>query len=228
MISNYAGVLCQYTSPLQGLQKYVSMVIHEVGCRDVKCNNDTFIDLMVQAAANVDAMLLIMGLDKLIEVEGLDRVNLTLPGYQDKLMIDVANASNGKVVLVVMAAGPIDITFARNMRKIGAILWVGYPGQAGGDAIAQKPPSTKVVTGAPNMQLIGFERVGVKKGKTKYVATSLNVCKDLSLVDVEGKRKLVIEQHTIFVGTTSEHQVRHHFIVRQAGDKSGEPLVSIT
>ncbi|TYI88139.1 hypothetical protein E1A91_D04G185800v1 [Gossypium mustelinum] len=360
MISNYAGVPCQYTTPLQGLQKYVSMVTHEAGCRDVKCNNDTFIDLAVQAAANTDAVVLVVGLDQSIEAEGLDRVNLTLPGYQEKLVTDVANAANGKVVLVVMAAGPIDITFARNMRKIGAILWVGYPGQAGGDAIAQvifgdhnpagrspftwypqeyankvpmtdmnmranattnfpgrtyrfytgktlyefghglsytsfskfiisapstilinstpnnillepysnngeaidassvsncddlqfnlmigvknngpmdgahvvllfwKPPSTKGVTGAPNMQLIGFERVGVKKGKTKNVTVSLNVCKDLSLVDVEGKRKLVIGQHTIFVGTTSEHQVRHHFVVRQAGDESGEPLVSIT
>lgn len=89
-----------------------------------------------------------------------------------------------------------------------------------------KPPSTKGVTGAPNMQLVGFERVEVKKGKTKNVTVSLNVCKDLSLVDVEGKRKLVIGQHTIFVGTTSEHQVRHHFVARQAGDESGEASVS--
>ncbi|KAK8993565.1 hypothetical protein V6N11_033658 [Hibiscus sabdariffa] len=312
MISNYAGIPCRYTSPLQGLQKYVKTVTYEAGCSDVKCGSEALIQPAVQAAANADAVVLVVGLDQSVEAEGLDRVNLTLPGYQEKLVIDVANAANGKVVLVVMAAGPIDISFAKNMRTIGGILWVGYPGQAGGDAIAQvvfgdynpagrspftwylqeytdkvpmtdmnmrsqppstipiastsktilepynpysnigeaidastlncnilqfdvvigvrnkgpmngdhvvllfwKPPSSNI-TGAPIKQLVGFERVEVKKWKTKKVTMSLDVCKDFTLVDAEGKRKLVIGQHTLFVGSTSERQVRHHFIVRQA------------
>jgi hypothetical protein len=35
-----------------------------------------------------------------------------------------------------MSGGPIDVTFAKNDPKISAILWVGYPGQSGGTAIA--------------------------------------------------------------------------------------------
>jgi hypothetical protein len=35
-----------------------------------------------------------------------------------------------------MSGGPIDVSFAKNDPRIGAILWVGYPGQAGGAAIA--------------------------------------------------------------------------------------------
>ncbi|KAF2294468.1 hypothetical protein GH714_011673 [Hevea brasiliensis] len=77
------------------------------------------------------------GLDQSIKKEELDRENLILPGYQEKLVLDVANATNGTVILVVMSASPIDVSFARNKSKIGGILWVGYPGQAGGDAIAQ-------------------------------------------------------------------------------------------
>ncbi|KAJ4848401.1 hypothetical protein Tsubulata_032769, partial [Turnera subulata] len=32
--------------------------------------------------------------------------------------------------------GPIDVSFAKNNPRIGAIVWAGYPGQAGGAAIA--------------------------------------------------------------------------------------------
>jgi hypothetical protein len=35
-----------------------------------------------------------------------------------------------------MCGGPVDVSFAKNDPRIGAILWVGYPGQAGGAAIA--------------------------------------------------------------------------------------------
>jgi beta-D-xylosidase 4 len=35
-----------------------------------------------------------------------------------------------------MSGGPFDISFAKSSDKIAAILWVGYPGEAGGAAIA--------------------------------------------------------------------------------------------
>jgi hypothetical protein len=35
-----------------------------------------------------------------------------------------------------MSGGPIDVAFAQNDPRISAILWAGYPGQAGGAAIA--------------------------------------------------------------------------------------------
>ncbi|KAE8686777.1 putative beta-D-xylosidase 5 [Hibiscus syriacus] len=118
MISNYAGIPCRYTSPLQGLQKYVSTVMYQAGCSDVKCSSNT----LIKPTENSDDVVLFEGLDQSIEAEGLDRVNLTLPGYQEKLVTDVAKEAKGKVVLVVMAAGPIDISFAMNMRNIGGIL----------------------------------------------------------------------------------------------------------
>ncbi|CAH2053327.1 unnamed protein product, partial [Thlaspi arvense] len=138
MISNYAGLPCKYTSPLQGLQKYVPRgVVYEPGCKDVKCVDQTLIAAAVKAATEADVTVLVVGLDQTVEEEGLDRVNLTLPGYQEKLVKDVNNAAKKTVVLVIMAAGPIDISFAKNLSKIRAVLWVGYPGEAGGEAIAQ-------------------------------------------------------------------------------------------
>nr|AIA92467.1 Glyco_hydro_3_C [uncultured bacterium] len=38
---------------------------------------------------------------------------------------------------MLLCGGPVDITFAKYEKKIGGILWAGYPGEAGGLAIAQ-------------------------------------------------------------------------------------------
>lgn len=77
-----------------------------------------------------------MGLDQSIEAEFRDRTELLLPGHQQELVSRVARASRGPTILVLMSGGPIDVSFAKNDPKIGAIFWVGYPGQAGGTAIA--------------------------------------------------------------------------------------------
>ncbi|KAK6916335.1 Glycoside hydrolase, family 3, N-terminal, partial [Dillenia turbinata] len=350
MISNYAGIPCKYTSPLQGLQKYVLNLTYEPGCGDVGCTNESLIEAAAKAAGVADAVVVVVGLDQSVEAEGLDRVNLTLPGFQEKLVMEVANAANGTVILVVMSASPVDVSFARNESKIGGILWVGYPGQDGGDAIAQvifgdynpsgrspftwypqeyadqvpmtdmnmradstrnfpgrtykfysgrsiykfghglsyskfskfiilapstiliqtiqtsvlhdsnarsmlsligqainissincanltfkvevgvknygpsdgahvvlvfwKPSNSSGVSGVPNVQLVGFERVEVKKGKIESVKVKLDVCKELSVVDAEGIRKLVTGHHTLLVGSSSENQVKHHFNIR--------------
>ncbi|XP_015892611.2 probable beta-D-xylosidase 5 [Ziziphus jujuba] len=369
MISNYAGIPCGYTSPLQGLQKYVPAIKYEPGCSNVKCGDESLIEAAAKVAAASNISVVVVGLDQSIEAEGLDRENLTLPGFQEKLVRQVTNATNGRVILIVMSAGPIDISFAQNLSKIGGILWVGYPGQDGGDAIAQvifgdynpggrspftwypqqysdqvpmsdmnmrantstnfpgrtyrfytgkslyefghglsysvftkfiksapltivikkistpnthnilfansniqqnhvskgqaidistincqnltfdivigvrncgwrdgshvvlvfwKPPSSADVTGAPIMQLVGFEKTEVTKGKTGFVTVKVDVCKRLSLVDSEGKRKLVTGQHCFLVGSPSERQVKHYLNVRLAKDgKSDVGQVSL-
>jgi beta-D-xylosidase 4 len=404
MISIYAGIPCEYTTPLQGLQKYISSVTYAAGCPFVNCTDESLAGPATKAAATADVVVLVMGLDQSIEQEDLDRENLILPGYQEKLVKDVANATNGTMILVIMSASPVDISFAKNESKVGGILWVGYPGQAGGDAIAQvifgdhnpgnlsisiskphnflhlmfehsitnlylflaktkvtnyhlhtdnlfilsagrspftwypkeysdqvpmtnmnlranatdnfpgrtyrfytgkplyefghglsystfskfvisapstllvplksslnpsgipsvysskqdpypngqaidvssvnctnlqhvlvigvrnngqmngdhvvlifwKPPKSAEITGPPNMQLAAFDRVHVKKGNTNSITLAVDVCKGLSLVDSEGQRKLVTGQHTFIIGSSSEHQVRYHLIVRLA------------
>ncbi|KAL1296133.1 hypothetical protein HN51_056881 [Arachis hypogaea] len=137
MISNYAGIPCRYTSPLQGLEKYISSVSYAPGCSNVKCSTQSLFGAATKAASGADAVVVVVGLDQSIEAEGLDRENLTLPGFQEKLVKDVAQATKGTLILVIMAAGPVDISFTKSVSNVGGILWVGYPGQAGGDAIAQ-------------------------------------------------------------------------------------------
>ncbi|KAG6505220.1 beta-D-xylosidase 1-like [Zingiber officinale] len=135
MIGNYAGIPCAYTSPLKGISSYVKTV-HAVGCTGVACAREQPIDAAVEVARHADAVVLVVGLDQSIEAEGRDRLDLLLPGRQQELVTAVAKASPGPTVLVIMSGSPVDVSFAEVDPNIAAILWVGYPGQAGGAAIA--------------------------------------------------------------------------------------------
>lgn len=86
-----------------------------------------------------------------------------------------------------------------------------------------KPVSSGNESGAPNIQLVGFEKTEVKKGKTEFVTLKVDVCKRMSLVDSEGKWKLVTGQHMFLVGSPSEAQVRHYLNVKlaQSGNEEG-------
>ncbi|KAG9459609.1 hypothetical protein H6P81_004117 [Aristolochia fimbriata] len=143
MIGNYAGVACRYTTPLQGIGSYAKTV-HQRGCNDVTCRGDQPIEAAVAAARQADATVLVVGLDQSKEAEFKDRESLLLPGRQKELVDKVALASRGPTVLVIMSGGPLDITGPKNDPRVPSILWVGYPGQAGGQAIAD------VIFGAHN------------------------------------------------------------------------------
>ncbi|KAK4751876.1 hypothetical protein SAY87_020674 [Trapa incisa] len=134
MIGNYEGTPCKYVTPLQGLTEHVSTT-YAPGCANVACSTAQLDDAK-KIAALADATVLVMGADLSIEAEGLDRVDLLLPGQQQLLVSEVARASKGPVILVIMSGGAMDIQFAKNDDRITSILWVGYPGEAGGAALA--------------------------------------------------------------------------------------------
>ncbi|KAL9263405.1 putative beta-D-xylosidase 2 [Drosera capensis] len=129
MLGNYAA----YTS-----------ITFAQGCPDVACQNQNLFGPALQAAKNADATVIITGLDRTVELEDNDRTNLLLPGNQTQLINQVAKDSKGPVILVIMSAGGVDISFAEGNDDIKSILWAGYPGEQGGHAIAD------VVFGAYN------------------------------------------------------------------------------
>ncbi|EOX98858.1 Beta-D-xylosidase 4 [Theobroma cacao] len=134
MIGNYEGIPCKYTTPLQGLTASAATT-YLPGCSNVACGTAQ-VDDAKKLAASADATVLVMGIDQSLERESFDRVDLVLPGQQPLLITEVAKAAKGPVILVIMSGGGFDISFAKNNDKITSILWVGYPGEAGGAAIA--------------------------------------------------------------------------------------------
>ncbi|XP_051145184.1 beta-xylosidase/alpha-L-arabinofuranosidase 1-like isoform X2 [Andrographis paniculata] len=134
MLGNYEGSPCKCTSPLQGLTASVRTV-YEPGCATVLCPKAR-VDAARKVAAAADAVVLVVGSDQSVERESLDRTAITLPGQQQLLVSQVANASKGPVILVIMSGGGIDVQFAKDDPKVSSILWAGFPGEAGGAAIA--------------------------------------------------------------------------------------------
>ncbi|KAL9809842.1 putative xylan 1,4-beta-xylosidase [Arabidopsis thaliana] len=315
IIVMFSGVACKYTTPLQGLERTVLTTKYHRGCFNVTCT-EADLDSAKTLAASADATVLVMGADQSIEKETLDRIDLNLPGKQQELVTQVAKVAKGQVVLVIMSGGGFDITFAKNDEKITSIMWVGYPGEAGGLAISdvifgrhnpsgklpmtwypqsyvEKVPMTNMnmrpdkangypgrtfrfytgetvyafgdglsytnfshqlikapklvslnldesqscrspecqsldaigphcekavggrsdfetvflfttppeVHGSQRKQLLGFEKIRLGKKEETVVRFKVDVCKDLSVVDEIGKRKLALGHHLLHVGS---------------------------
>ncbi|KAL6008777.1 hypothetical protein ACLOJK_022003 [Asimina triloba] len=137
MIGNYAGVPCRYMQPKDGYANYTKVNFMR-GCNGVQCPNTDWIANAVMTSQNSDATIIHVGLDISIEAEWRDRTSLFLPGNQTQLVNQIvdAAASEHPVILVIFSGGPVDVSFAQNNSKIGAIIWAGYPGEEGGNALA--------------------------------------------------------------------------------------------
>jgi beta-glucosidase len=86
----------------------------------------------VQAAAEADVVLLVVGYDGNWESEGRDRPHMDLPGDQDELVREVL-AANPRSIVAVNAGAPISMDWAD---QAAAILQLWFPGMEGGNALA--------------------------------------------------------------------------------------------
>jgi beta-glucosidase-like glycosyl hydrolase len=176
MQSNYAGTPCPGTLiPVTTTLAAYATVNYVYGC-DIASTNTTGIAAAVTAAQNADATVLVMGLDLTQEAEGHDRTIVTWPGVQETLINDVCAASKGPCILVIMAGGSVDISAELGNANIGAIIWAGYPGQAGGEALAQTifgdnvPSGRLVQTLYPGNfpDMVSFFEYNVRPGPSQF------------------------------------------------------------
>ena len=142
-----AGVL---VSPCAGLQQLASGPATHVTCvQPTGCtiggNASCFSTISAAAIASSDVVLLFVGLDGSEEAEGHDKTSLLLPGTQQAMVTAavaaVAAAKTQKtqkkqIVVVVMGGSAVDLSSIKANAAIDGIVWVGYPGQGGGVAIA--------------------------------------------------------------------------------------------
>lgn len=97
----------------------------------------------VRAAREADAVVMVLGLSQRLEGEemsikiegflGGDRTSLDLPAAQEKLL-EAVTATGKPVIVVLMNGGALSVNKAQE--KAAAILLAGYPGQQGGNAVA--------------------------------------------------------------------------------------------
>ncbi|GMP27555.1 hypothetical protein CsSME_00003487 [Camellia sinensis var. sinensis] len=134
----YTGVPCSPKSLLDAFQAYAKKTSYAAGCLDgVPCySNAGFIEAL-SIAKEADFVIVVAGLDLSQETEDHDRYSLLLPGYQMALVTTIASVSKKPLVLVLTGGGPLDVSFAEGDSKIASILWIGYPGETGGKALAE-------------------------------------------------------------------------------------------
>jgi len=122
-------------SPLEGIKnrapKNVKINFAE-GCRIADKSKEGF-NQAVEASQKSDVVIMCMGNTNQTEGEDRDRCNLNLPGVQEDLILEISKTK--KPVIVVLINGSA-ITMMNWINKVQAVIEAWYPGEEGGNAIA--------------------------------------------------------------------------------------------
>ena len=102
------------------------------GCDGQGNTTDKLIAQAVELAKSVEVPVVFAGLPGRYESEGFDRDNMKMPEGHLRLIDAVAEA-NPNTVVVLLCGAPVECPWAD---KVRAILYMGLPGQAGGQAAA--------------------------------------------------------------------------------------------
>lgn len=152
LVGNYEGTSSEYVTVLEGVRKFVGedvRILYSEGCHlhkdrveNLGVANDRIAEVK-GICENSDVIVLCMGLDAGLEGEegdqgnayaSGDKPNLDLPGIQQTI-IDTAAEFNKPVVLVVLSGSALAIGKASD--EVNAVLYAGYPGAQGGNAVAE-------------------------------------------------------------------------------------------
>ncbi|KAF7913403.1 hypothetical protein EAE99_010624 [Botrytis elliptica] len=127
MQGNYYGNAPFLTSPLTAFKALWKNVTYHRGAT-INSNDTSDFAATLTAAGNADYVIYCGGIDTSVEAEGRDRTSITWPDNQLTLINELAGL--GKKLIVV-----------------NSLLWAGYPGQAGGNALRDILDGTRTVAG---------------------------------------------------------------------------------
>lgn len=135
-LGGYSGFGIKVVTPLEGIENKVgknTKVYFAEGCKLTDTSKSGF-DKAIEIAKKSDVAILFMG-NSVPETEGeqQDRCNLDLPGVQEDLIREICNT--GTPVIVVLINGSA-VTMMKWINGVKAILEAWYPGEEGGNAIA--------------------------------------------------------------------------------------------
>ncbi len=90
----------------------------------------------IALARQSDVVIFFGGLDQSVDAEGHDRTTIDLPQIQWALLKQLEQAVHSPIHVVIMSGNGVDLTYIRDSSLYGSLIWMGYPGQSGGLAIA--------------------------------------------------------------------------------------------
>jgi beta-glucosidase len=145
LLGNYHGFSTDMVTPMQGILNAVSpgtQVSYDKGC-NLTGDEPLFTETIEYALAEeADVIIAVLGLSPELEGEqannaisdgGGDRTNLKLPGRQQELL-NYLHTKGKPIALVIMGGSAIKLNWAK--QHIPAIIMAWYPGEQGGNAIA--------------------------------------------------------------------------------------------
>jgi beta-D-xylosidase 4 len=135
MQGNYFGIAQKVVSSAEGFKAAGFTVTTAQGC-DVACGSTASFSQALNAAKQADATVFVGGIDTSVEAEDKDRNDITWPGQQLSLIRQLGDAAGSKPFIVVQHGTMLDSSEIAKNANVDALLWVGYPGQDGGTAIA--------------------------------------------------------------------------------------------
>ena len=176
MQGNYAGIAKYLHSPFYSFQtlspKQSTKILYAQG---VSGQGDPTTDSWastLSTASSADILIVCDGISDSDESEGMDRYSIDWTGAQIDLLTELA--ATGKPTVLVQFGDQLDDTPFLNNPNISAIVWAGYPGQSGGDAVfdvltgAAAPAGRLPVTQYPAsyVQQVAMTDMGLKPNKT--------------------------------------------------------------
>lgn len=106
--------------------------LYAPGCDDRGDTTESLLAEAEKAAQQAEIAVIFAGLPDRYESEGFDRADMKMPDGQLR-MIDAVAAANPNTVVVLLCGSAVECPWAD---RVKGILYMGLPGQAGGEAVA--------------------------------------------------------------------------------------------
>ena len=131
----YQGAGSSHINPT-GLSQpldFLPDAIYAPGCDDRGDTTDALLDEARAAAEQAEVAVIFAGLPDRYESEGFDRDDMKMPAGHLR-MIEAVVSANPNTVVVLLCGSAVECPWADEVK---AVLYMGLPGQAGGEAIAE-------------------------------------------------------------------------------------------
>ena len=130
----YQGAGSSHINPTKLSQPldHLPGAMYAPGCDDRGDTTEELIAEAVETAKNAEIAVVFAGLPDRYESEGFDRDNMKMPEGHLR-MIEAVTAVNPNTIVVLLCGSAVECPWAD---RVKGILYMGLPGQAGGEAIA--------------------------------------------------------------------------------------------
>ena len=144
LVGNYSSLPSRWTTFLNGIKNKVSSetkVTYTIGCPRVEKSKEGF-NKAIEIAEKSDIVIMVLGISKRYEGEegsatqteaGGDRPHIYLPGLQEDLLKTI-HKTGKPIVLILTSGSALTVKYAEE--HIPAIIQAWYPGEEGGNAVA--------------------------------------------------------------------------------------------